>query len=60
MKIKRIITAVIAFSIVCGAVPMNGMKISDNNIRAAAVQDESSAESENNTWGSNISWELDS
>ena len=60
MKIKRIITAVIAFSIVCGAVPMNGMKIPDNNIRDAAVQDESSDESENNTWGSNISWELDS
>ena len=60
MKIRRIIAAVIAFNIVCGAVPMNGIRVSGNNVRAAEAQDNSSAESGENTWGSNISWELDS
>lgn len=58
MKVRKLIAAVMAFSIVCGALPTSGISVSDRSISASAAEDDSDAP-KSGECGENVTWTLD-
>lgn len=58
MKVKKLIAAVMAFSIVCVALPTSGISAFDRSIIASAAEDDSDAP-KSGKCGENVTWTLD-